>query len=87
MTRRQENRACALTRAIMTSYDSKAEIKLQSWQLGLRLAKPPRRGPCACLSSCPKYEASDMMEKIETLLLASEMPVPNFAEIYCNHGL
>ena len=42
----KENRgACALTRAIMTSYNSKAEIRLQSWQLGLSLAKTPRLGP------------------------------------------
>ena len=33
--RARELRACALSRTIMTRYDSKAEIRLQSWQLGL----------------------------------------------------
>ena len=34
-------RACALTSATMTCYDSKAKIRQQPWQLGLSLVCPP----------------------------------------------
>ena len=51
----------------MTSYDSKAEIRLQSWQLGLSLAKTPRLGPTGPVLLC----LSEFLSKIGTHLLAS----------------
>ena len=67
----------------MTRYDSKAEIRLQSWQLGLSLARPQGLVPVPlCLSEFLSkigtrlLASSDITEKNRnSLALASEMAV------------
>ena len=72
-------RACALTSATMTSYDSKAKIRQQPWQLGLSLVCPP---PPRVHSGRPTSWQSDRPEGTTTHPMSAWLlaPVPT-----CQH--
>ena len=74
----------------MISYDSKAGIRLQSWQLGLSLARPQGLVPVPlCLSEFLSKigthlpASSDIMEKNRNSLACLRNAGSSFAESYC----